>query len=225
MHFVNDPSSPWLHARCMLRPDCRKPSNTFIHSIHSLAISLALLFFRLQKPLQPEPIATNLEPDATNITLILIFALLGVLVTLAWFAHQQNHYVRIMVAYNLEQAISLLKAEREAYVEAYMELQSQAFADTVALRTHLANEEQQCRGYEVFIYSRGGDRNRGSHRFHVFKLKTMLFLHNDFIKKIWPPGSTFWLMLGEVFRRPILADFAVEPMGIVSAAVQFWPGL
>ena len=68
MHFVNDPSSPWLHARCMLRPDCRKPSNTFIHSIHSLASSLALLFFRLQKPLQPEPIATNLEPDATNIT-------------------------------------------------------------------------------------------------------------------------------------------------------------
>ena len=56
-----------VHAEAW-RPDCRKPSNTFIHSIHSLAISLALLFFRLQKPLQPEPIATNLEPDATNIT-------------------------------------------------------------------------------------------------------------------------------------------------------------
>ena len=82
--------------------------------------------------------------------MILIFALLGVLVTLAWFAHQQNHYVRIMVAYNLEQAISSLKAEREAYVEAYMELQSQAFVDTVALRTHLANEEQQCRGADEF---------------------------------------------------------------------------
>ena len=43
---------------------------------------------------------------------------------------------------NLEQAISLLKAEREAC----MELQNQAFADTAALRVHLENEEQQCRG-------------------------------------------------------------------------------
>ena len=48
---------------------------------------------------------------------------------------------------NLEQAISLLKAEREAY----MELQNQAFADTAALRTHLANEEQQCRGADERI--------------------------------------------------------------------------
>ena len=29
----------------------------------------------------------------------------------------------------------------------------------------------------------GGGRNLGSHRFHVLELKTMLFLHNDFIKK------------------------------------------
>ena len=29
----------------------------------------------------------------------------------------------------------------------------------------------------------GGDRNLGSHRFHVLKLKTMLLLHNDIIKK------------------------------------------
>ena len=43
---------------------------------------------------------------------------------------------------NLEQALSLLRAEREAY----MELQSQAFTDTALLRTHLQNEEQECRG-------------------------------------------------------------------------------
>ena len=43
---------------------------------------------------------------------------------------------------NLEQAISLLKAEREAYIE----LQNQAFRDTAGLRVHLEAEEQQCRG-------------------------------------------------------------------------------
>ena len=43
---------------------------------------------------------------------------------------------------NLEQAISLLKAEREAYIE----LQHQAFTDTAGLRRHLESEEQQCRG-------------------------------------------------------------------------------
>ena len=43
---------------------------------------------------------------------------------------------------NLEQALSLLRAEREAYLE----LQDHAFTDTVLLRKHLQNEEQECRG-------------------------------------------------------------------------------
>ena len=42
---------------------------------------------------------------------------------------------------NLEQALSLLRAEREAYLE----LQDQAFTDTVLLRKHRQNEEQECR--------------------------------------------------------------------------------
>ena len=45
---------------------------------------------------------------------------------------------------NLEQALSLLQAEREAYIE----LQHQAFTDTAFLRSHLENEEQQRRGSE-----------------------------------------------------------------------------
>ena len=48
---------------------------------------------------------------------------------------------------NLEQALSLLQAEREAYIE----LQHQAFTDTALLRSHLENEEQQCRGSEERI--------------------------------------------------------------------------
>ena len=48
---------------------------------------------------------------------------------------------------NLEQALSLLQAEREAYIE----LQHQAFADAAFLRSHLENEEQQCRGSEERI--------------------------------------------------------------------------
>ena len=48
---------------------------------------------------------------------------------------------------NLKQAISLLQAERGAYIE----LQHQAFADTAALRSHLEAEEQQCRGSEERI--------------------------------------------------------------------------
>ena len=43
---------------------------------------------------------------------------------------------------NLEQALSLLRAEREAYLE----LQGQAFTDTVLPGKHLRNEEQECRG-------------------------------------------------------------------------------
>ena len=43
---------------------------------------------------------------------------------------------------NLEQVISLLKPEREAYIE----FQNQAFADIAGLRSHLQAEEQQCRG-------------------------------------------------------------------------------
>ena len=39
-------------------------------------------------------------------------------------------------------AMSLLKAETEAYIE----LQNQAFADIAGLRSHLEAEEQQCRG-------------------------------------------------------------------------------
>ena len=42
---------------------------------------------------------------------------------------------------NLEQAISLLKSEREAYIE----FQHQAFTDTAGLRRHLESAEQQCR--------------------------------------------------------------------------------
>ena len=48
---------------------------------------------------------------------------------------------------SLEQALSLLRAEREAYIE----LQHQAFADAAFLRSHLENEEQQCRGSEERI--------------------------------------------------------------------------
>ena len=48
---------------------------------------------------------------------------------------------------NLEQALSLLQAEREAYIE----LQHQAFADAAFLRSHLETEEQQCRGSEERI--------------------------------------------------------------------------
>ena len=48
---------------------------------------------------------------------------------------------------SLEQAISLLQAERGAYIE----LQHQAFADTAALRSHLEAEEQRCRGSEERI--------------------------------------------------------------------------
>ena len=48
---------------------------------------------------------------------------------------------------NLEQAISLLQAEREAYIE----LQHQAFADAAFLRSRLETEEQQCRGSEERI--------------------------------------------------------------------------
>ena len=47
----------------------------------------------------------------------------------------------------LEQAMSLLQAEREAYIE----LQHQAFADAAFLRSHLETEEQQCRGSEERI--------------------------------------------------------------------------
>ena len=43
---------------------------------------------------------------------------------------------------NLEQAMSLIRVERKAYIE----LQNQAFTGTVLLRTHLQNEEQECRG-------------------------------------------------------------------------------
>ena len=43
---------------------------------------------------------------------------------------------------NLEQALSLLRAEREVYLE----LQDQAITDTVLPRKHLQNEEQECRG-------------------------------------------------------------------------------
>ena len=43
---------------------------------------------------------------------------------------------------NVEQAVSLLKAEREAYGQ----LQNQAFTDTAGLRAHLEAEDQQCRG-------------------------------------------------------------------------------
>ena len=48
---------------------------------------------------------------------------------------------------SLEQAVSLLQAEREAYIE----LQHQVFADTALLRSHLETEEQQCRGSEERI--------------------------------------------------------------------------
>ena len=49
---------------------------------------------------------------------------------------------------NLEQALSLLQAEREAYID----LQHQAFADAAFLRSHLEySEEQQCRGSEERI--------------------------------------------------------------------------
>ena len=48
---------------------------------------------------------------------------------------------------NLEQALSLLQAEREAYIE----LQHQAFADAAFLRSRLETEEQQCRGSEERI--------------------------------------------------------------------------
>ena len=48
---------------------------------------------------------------------------------------------------NQEQAMSLLQAEREAYIE----FQCQAFADKAALGSHLETEEQQCRGSEERI--------------------------------------------------------------------------
>ena len=43
---------------------------------------------------------------------------------------------------NLEQAMSLLQAEKGAYIE----LQRRAFADAAAERCHLEAEEQQCKG-------------------------------------------------------------------------------
>ena len=48
---------------------------------------------------------------------------------------------------SVEQALSLLRAEREAYIE----LRHQAFSDAAFLRSHLENEEQQCRGSEERI--------------------------------------------------------------------------
>ena len=45
---------------------------------------------------------------------------------------------------SLEQALSLLRAKRESKIK----LQHQAFADAAFLRSHLENEEQQCRGSE-----------------------------------------------------------------------------
>ena len=60
---------------------------------------------------------------------------------------------------SLEQAISLLQAEREAYIE----LQHQAFADAAFLRSHLETEEQQCRGSEERIMWRAISELQAQH--------------------------------------------------------------
>ena len=76
---------------------------------------------------------------------------------------------------NLEQALSLLRAEREAY----MELQSQAFTDTALLRTHLQNEEQECRGSAERIAQL--DRWRAMSELQAQRLNSKY--HNDISQK------------------------------------------
>ena len=67
---------------------------------------------------------------------------------------------------NLEQAISLLRAEREAYIE----FQPQTFVDAAFLRSHLDTEEQQCRGSEERIMQL--DRWRAISEFQAQHLNT-----------------------------------------------------